>query len=64
MNPIQLPPAHIDAVNRPRRIIVEYDAFDPHQALGADIEFLRGVFTNWWGEIQRALSPPRPNRSF
>ena len=38
MNPIQLSAEHVAAVNRPRRIIVEYDAFDPSQALAAKFD--------------------------
>ena len=37
MSAISLSADHVAAVNRERRIIVEYDAFDPHQALAADV---------------------------
>jgi len=38
MNTISPSEDHVAAVNRERRIIVEYDAFDPHQALAADFK--------------------------
>ena len=36
--PIRLSPAHIDAVNRPRRIVLQEDANMPFQAFGLDFD--------------------------